>query len=282
MAEPNGKLAEKEEKIPEKQTIEEVVEEAKVLEAEATIQDAEEAKKTEEEAKVPEVEVDLDEEREKTKKETIETVQKEIVEPLKKEIIDLKKVMEPEEKDDYDKFVEKYTAENGKAPEWKQVATFLEERAVNRIKAEQQAEKEKAETEKTNQEKTKQELVEQNVKIWNNQLDEMEKAGMIPKMEKNEKGDEGFDARIKLYGDMQSTFGEGKTPVTNMYEVYSKFYKQGRPQGAQPAGADAPISMGTNAEPEDEQDFKYDEIHQGARNLESFIANTLKKVGIGK
>ena len=192
MAEPNGNLPKEEEKIPEKQTIEEVVEEAKVLEAEATIQDAEAAKQEEEKAKIPEVEVDLDAEREKTKKETIETVQKEIVEPLKKEIIDLKQVMQPEEKDDYDKFVEKYTAENGKAPEWKQVATFLEERAVNRIKSEQLAEKEKETTEKATQEKQKQELVEQNVKIWNSQLDEMEKNGMIPKMEKNETGDEGL------------------------------------------------------------------------------------------
>lgn len=273
------------EDIPQKQSIEEVVEEAALLRADAELQDEEEQKKAEEEAKIPEVEVDLDEEREKTKREVVDSLEKEVIEPLRKEIIDLKKVMSPEEKDDYDQFVEKYTKENGEAPQWKQVAFFLEERAVNRLKQEQKQEEESRKSAEEETRRAAEDQNEKNFQYWQSQLSQMEEEGLIPKQVEQKQGDPGFDARVKLYAAMQNTWNKpGATPVTNMYEVHQRFYKDDTSRSAnrQPAGWDAPTDMGGSVSTGgDDEKMDYNEIHQGGRDLDSFIARQLKKIGLG-
>lgn len=277
MAKKNSNSAESpEEKLPEKQTMAEVVAEGYTAQADAEKKADEEAKKVEEEAKIPEVEVDLDAEREKTKKEVTDSVTKDVVEPLKQEIQDLKKTLNPVEKDDYDKFVDDYTEKNGKAPEWKQVATFLEDRAIARIDARQKEADEKKKQEEEATKKTQEETSNANFKIWQGQLEELESKGLLPKMVKPEVGDKGFDARVKLYGHMQNTWNT-TTPLSNMWEVHAKYYTQ--PE-TQPAGADAPVSIGTGTVSQDNpSSYKYSDIHNGGRDLEGFLIKTLKESG---
>lgn len=271
-------MANKDDKLvspPKKQSIEEVVEEAEVLKAQAEIEDDEAKKKAEAEAAIPEVEVDLDAERAKTKQEVTESVTKDIIEPLKKEILDLKTALTPEEKDEYDKFVDDYTAKNGEAPQWKQVAEFLKNEAVKEVEAKQQATRE-AEQKTQEEQKTQQEATAaENFKIWQGQLQEMESKDMLPKMEKAEAGDAGFDARVQLYGLMQATW-QSEAPLSNLYEVYAKHWTGGKTK--QPAGADAPVGMGTGGDGgEEDKDYKYGEVHQGGRDLESFILKELHR-----
>jgi len=95
-------------------------------------------------------------------------------------------------------------------------------------------------------------------------------------MAKPEKGDKGFDARVRLYGFMQSTW-KTETPLTNMFEVYSKFYKDDEQRrSTQPPGADAPVNMGVqnNSGAQDDGEIKYSEIHSGGGDLE----RTLTKI----
>ena len=280
MAKKSSKLADEEDIPTKKQTIEEVVEEAEVLKAQAEIEDDEAQKKQAAEDAEPEVEVDLDAEREKTKKETLDAIEKDVVEPIRKELINLKETLAPQEKDDYDKFVDDYTEKNGKAPEWKQVSMFLEERAVQRIKDEQKAETEAAKKAEDDLKATQEATATENFKVWQGQLQEMEDKGMLPKMEKPEEGDEGFDARVRLYANMQASWKTG-TPITNLYEVYTKFYKAEAARGKQPAGGDAPVSLGSGGAGEDDtKSYTYDEIHSGGRDLEGFILKELQKVGV--
>lgn len=274
-----------EETPKEKPELEELLQERDQLQAEEEKKVEEEARRAEEEAKIPEVEIDLDEEREKTKREVVESLEKEVIEPLKKEIIDLKKVMSPEEKDDYDKFVEDYTKEHGEAPQWKQVAFFLEERAVNRLKSEQESERKAQEEAETVAKQKQEETNNANFRYWQSQLDQMAESGMLPKMERSQEGDPGFDARVKLYALMANTWNKpGVEPVTNLYEAYTRFYgeDQRRPRNSQPAGFDAPTDMGGGSPMgDDEEKIDYAEIHQGGRDLDSFIQKQLKKLGIG-
>jgi hypothetical protein len=257
-----------------KQSIEEIVEEAEVLKSQAEIEDDEAEQKAEEEAKIPEVEVDLDAERERTKQETTEAILKDVVEPLKKEIGDLKQSLSPAEKDEYDTFVDDYTAKNGKAPEWKEVAIFLKDQALQELKNEQKAEADaKVKADAEAKEATEKQNAE-NFKVWQGQLDDMETRGLLPKMEKAEVGDPGFDARVKLYGFMQTTWNT-PNPSTNLYEVHTKYWKD---EPRQPAGADAPVSMGeSGGVSDDPDDYKYSDIHNGGRDLETFIAKELAR-----
>lgn len=272
------KLGEEEVPVTEKPQIEDLLAEKQLIEEDEERKSAVEAKKTEEEAAIPEVEVDLEEERERTKKETIEAVSKEIVEPLKQQIIDLKQTLTVDEKDDYDKFVDDYTEKNGKAPEWKQVATFLEDRAVQRVKEDQKAQEDLAAEEDKKQKETQESQAQENFKVWQAQLEEMESKGMLPKMEKPEEGDAGFDARVQLYGHMQATW-KSAVPLNNLWEVYAKYWTQ---ETKKPAGADAPISMGSGGgSEEDAKDYKYSEIRNGGKDLEAFILRELQK-SVGK
>ena len=272
-------------KAPEKPELEELLEEKENMIAEDEAAEADKIKQEEEEAKIPTEEVDLDAEKEQTKKEAREEIEKEVVEPLRKEIIDLKKAIAPEEQDEYDQFIKKYKAEHGDdVPDYKIFMEFAtqksEERLQQRQKEEQEA-KEKAETE----EKTKnEEQINENFRVWTQQLNDLEAKGLIPQMAKPEKGDKGFDARVKMYGLMQSTWNkDGESPVTNMYEVLTKFGDQMK-GSEEVAGADAPISMGdsANSGADDDQDYSYAEIHRGAQDLEGFATKVLNKVGFGK
>lgn len=278
MAKNTVKLDDEVEIPVKKQSIEEVVEEAAVLRAQAAIEDDTVQKEIEAEAKIPEVEIDLNEEREKTKREAIEAVTKDVIEPLKQQIINLQETLSPTEKDDYDTFVDEYAAKNGgKAPEWKEVAMFLEDRAVKRVKDEQKTQVELAKQAESQAKAQQEAVANENFKIWQSQLEDMESKEMLPKMEKPVVGDAGFDARVQLYGHMQGTW-KTQAPSTNLWEVYAKFYK---PQSKQPAGADAPVSMGDSGGMEDEsKEYTYAEIHNGGRNLETFIQKELAKVGM--
>lgn len=261
-----------------KPQIEDLLAEKDKIEVEEAKKAEDAVKIKEEEDKIPEVEVDLDAEREKTKQEVKDTIEKEVVEPLKKEIIDLKNTLTKDEKDDYDKFVDDYTEKNGKAPEWKQVATFLEDRAVKRVEDKQaQIEKERKDAEDTAKQEEETRATE-NFKTWQGQLQDMENQGMLPKMEKPEAGDVGFDARVQLYGLMQNTWKSG-TPLTNLFEVHAKFGNQLKTT-KQPAGADAPVSISeTGGQSDDTKEYSYQDVHRGAQDLESFVLSELQKAG---
>lgn len=272
MAKKDSKLAEEHE-VPQKPTIEEVVQDAEVLKAQAALEDEEARVKAEEEAKIPEVEVDLDAEREKTKKEVTESVTKDVVEPLKQELIDLKKTLNPESKDEYEKFVEDFRSKNGAdVPEWKVFAEF----AKASVRAEQEQVKKESEEAAQTAKKQEESQATENFKVWQGQLQEMEDKEMLPKMVKPEAGDPGFDARVKLYGHMQATW-KTATPSTNLWEVHAKYWKD---EPKQPAGGDAPVSLGQGgAGGEDDKAYKYGEIHNGAKDLEGFILRELQKAG---
>ncbi len=267
-------MAKKNEQPNSGQSIEEILEEGEVLKAQATIEDEEAQKKQEDEQAIPEVEIDLDEERERTKKEVTDSITTEVVEPLRRQILDLQETLSPTEKDDYDVFVDQYEKEHGEAPQWKQVALFLEDRAVKRLKDEQKTQEEERKQAEEVSAKQQEDQANENFKVWQGQLQELEDRGDLPKMEKPEQGDPGFDARVKLYGFMQATW-KSQNPSTNLWEVYAKHWKN---ESGQPAGADAPISFGNGGTGgDDDRNYSYSEVHKGAQDIEGLVIRELQK-----
>ena len=99
-------------------------------------------------------------------------------------------------------------------------------------------------------------------------------------MVKAEAGDPGFDARVKLYGFMANTWNKpGVTPLSNLWEVLLK-NKDQLSTGGQPAGHDAPVSMGemTGSQPSDNSEsLTANERNFARRDLEGFIAAEMSK-----
>lgn len=267
-------------KTPELEEILKEGEEAKAVEEEKA---AKEAKDKEEAEKNPPEEVDLDKFKEETQKEVEEKITSEVITPLQEQIAKLAEAGKDKvEKTELAKGLEaleaKAKAENREltyteALEF--VTTHATETAIKKIEEKQQAEKDAQDTKdkEAKEAQTKQE--EANFKYWQGQLQDMETSGMLPKMTEPKAGDKGFDARLKLYGFMQSTW-KGEAPLTNLYEVYTKFYKS--EENKQPAGGDAPVSMGSQpAGGEEKEQLKYSEIHRGGQDLESFLIDLQKK-----
>lgn len=277
-AKKDNSVQEEPKKTPE---LEDIMVEGKALEEEEA-KKAEETAKAKEEEEKNTVEVDLDEEAKKTEDKILEKVE-ETVAPLKDEIAKLAEAgKDKQEKSQFAKDLEALEAKakaEGRdltyAEAFEYIANKSTETAMERIK-EEQAEEKKLQTEKEEADKKAQtEQEEANFKYWQKQLQDMEDNEMLPKMVKPEKGDKGFDARVRLYGFMQSTW-KSETPLTNMYEVFNKFYKpDAEKRSVQPPGADAPVNMGgENSGGQEDAELKYSEIHSSGGDLE----RTLTKI----
>lgn len=267
-----SKLADETPEVVEKPQIEDLLAEKDAVEA----KQAEDAAKLEEEAikdaETPEVEIDIDEEREKTKKEALDAVNKEVIEPLKQEIGELKKALAPEQRDEYVEYVEKYKEAHGDVPEWRILAQFTKDLAVKEVEDRQKAQQEEAQKVQQDSHKAQEDQAAQNWKVWQGQLEEMEKSNMLPKMENPQEGDPGFDARLQLFAKMQESW-KSATPMMNLYEVHAKHYTPS--SGKQPAGADAPVSLGNGSTAGDDQTYTYADIH--GKDIETLIMEEQKK-----
>ncbi len=215
---------------------------------------------------------------EETPKEEPKVEPEEKKEEVIKEIEAAKEDQTPEQKDEYDKFVEDYTKQHGKAPEWKQVADFLKDQVKADLQAEvEQEEKQEAETQKA-QEEEQQKLNDSLNKDWDEQLDELVKAGKIPSIKDpnnnevqvitNAEGKEieriplepGKKARYDLFKAMyvasEDRIANKQKPLTNLKEIFYEHYGK-----KQPAGADAPIAGARKSVSQTSPTFNYTDIH---------------------
>lgn len=212
-----------------------------------------------------------------------EELKTELSEEVKKEVEALKTDQTPDQKDEYDKFVDDYTTKNGQAPEWKQVATFLKEQAKTELKAELDAEVEQEkqqELEATKaQESRQQETNDTLNKQWDRQIDDLVKTGKIVGIKdpndvrvqdiKDANGkvieqiplEPGKRARYELFKTMYLASEEeiqaGGEPITNLKEVFYEHYNKDK----QPAGADAPIAGIRKSVSQDNGRLDYNEVH---------------------
>lgn len=271
-----SKLAEETPEVKEKPQLEELLEEKETIQAEEDKKLAVLEEEAIKDAETPVVEVDLNEEREKTKKEVLDSVTKDVVEPLKQEIGELRKALAPEQRDEYVEYVEKYKEAHGDVPEWRILAQFTKDLAVKEVEDRQKTQQEEAQRVQQDTQKAQEDQAAQNWRTWQGQLEEMEKAEMLPKMEKPEEGDPGFDARVQLFGKMQESWKSG-APMMNLYEVHAKHYTPST--GKQPAGADAPVSLGNGSAAGDDQTYTYNDIH--GKDIETMILEEQKRAQQG-
>jgi len=172
-------------------------------------------------------------------------------------------VEEKTDQEEYQDWADKFKEESGKEPTWTDVASYLKEEAVQELERRQEA-KQKAEAEdrqaKAEAEKVR---VEEFNKIVDEDLDDLYKAEKLtPIKDKDNPSDQGLLERKALFQAMletnQKRVAENKRPIYSIKEIYYEHYTK---PSAQPAGEDAPISLGkgtTSSDNEQEIDYAKD------------------------
>jgi hypothetical protein len=143
---------------------------------------------------------------------------------------------------------------------YKEVAEFSAELAEWKREQTEKAKEEETKQAEESQKKTN----EQWNKYWDDQIEELIAEGKLPKVEnKEDENDPGVKARKvlfqKMYEVAQSKIKEGKQPVYSLKELFAFHYED---PNAQPAGYDAPVSLGNRAGSTPSGDvIDYNEIH---------------------
>ena len=198
---------------------------------------------------------------EKPPEEVIET--EKLAEDISKKVAEQLKPKEEEvPKDKYNEFFSKIKVEKGRDPNWIELSQFLEEQAVLRV--EERQKQVIAEETKLKEEQNK--ATEAFTKRFNDQideeLDELYKSGnLAPIKDKNNPNDQGVLERKALFQAMLDTNAkrttEGKDTILSVARIfYGGYYTK---PNAQPAGAEAPVSMGkgTPVSEGEEQEIDY-------------------------
>jgi len=177
--------------------------------------------------------------------------------------------LKEEAKKNYDpakEYLDKAKAE-GKEPTWEDAFREIEKNATERALQALEDKQRLAEEQRSKAEAETKRIEEEQIKKYNDvvdmQLKELYDDGKLTAIkDKDNPNDQGVLERKALFTAMQETnnkrIAEGKPPVYSIKEVYAFHYK--RPS-AQPAGADAPVTMGKgNSSPNDNEEIDYREL----------------------
>ena len=179
-----------------------------------------------------------------------EDVAAKVTENLKPAEVEEKK---EEVKDAYQEFFDKVKAEKGREPNWAEVSKFIQEQTLASIK-EERVQEQKAEDERK---ATETKATEELTKRFNATLDEeiqelYDKGELTPIKDKNNPNDQGVIERKSLFQKMldvnieranfrSEEYPNGKPPIMSIMRIKLGYWT--KPE-AQPAGEEAPISMG--------------------------------------
>ena len=242
---------------------EEVKEEITSKEEEVVEETPEETTPEPQETK-PEPQIDVEE----LKKETIRETSQAIVDKISK---GLGLTQEEQDKSQAEGLVAPWEKEDRNPKSYKEVAEFSADLAEWKR---QQAEV-KSQEEAKQAEATQKQTNERWNKYWDEQVEDLINSGKLPKVEdKDNPNDPGVVAKKALYQKMWEVTQErvkgGKQPISSLKEIFYEHYED---PSAQPAGADAPVSLGKKAvSGGDSKDYSYDEIHD--QPFEKIIAGS--------
>lgn len=206
-----------------------------------------------------------------------EVLKKEAQEAVRKEILEAisgKKDNEVEDpNDEYDTFVKEYTLKNGVAPDWKVVAQFIKDRAIQDIKAENEAERQRIAEEQKVQKETEDAQQENVNKYVDSQFDELYATNRFPKIKNAEDPNDPGVAWRRALADQTMTINKERLdkglPTKTLVEV---FFTQFKAPNRQPAGVDAPISAGNaGGQGEDQEEINYIRDIRGSRTIRDIL-----------
>lgn len=224
----------------------------------------EEAKKekVEEPAKPVEKEIEIDPEA--MKKDIADKVSKETIEKITKALTGEEKTTEAQ-KDKYQEWAEKFYAEKGRNPTWFELIPFIKDELKADMKNEEEMTRKQREEYRARVEADNNKRTEAFNKYVDQQLEDLYKNNKLPRIvNKDDDRDPGVVARKALFQTMlevnQERVKNNLDPIYSVKEIYYEYYKA---PNRQPAGADAPISIGRgNAQVDSGEDYSYADIRK--------------------
>ncbi len=200
---------------------------------------------------------------EELKKEITEKVSKETVDKITQALTGKQEETTQEQKDKYLEYSEKFLAEKGRNPTWFELVPFIRDEVKQELKREQEETRVQQEEAQRTVAETEKQRTEAFNKHIDAQLEDLYRQERLPKIvNKDNPNDEGVQARKALFQAMlevnQDRVNKGQDPIYSIKEIFYEHYKK---PSRQPAGADAPVSVGSgNVAPESPDDYSYADI----------------------
>jgi len=230
--------------VPEEKPAEPTEEEkAKIATDEKAKADEEAAKKAEEEEKA--------------------VAPEELAEDISQRLAEKLSPKEKEEaKDKYTEFFEKVKAEKGREPNWIELSQFIEDQAIAANEKKQEEAKKAEDVRKEEENKATEAFTKRFNAQLDEELEELYKSGNLTAIkDPKNPSDQGIIERKALFQAMLDTNAkratEGKDAILSIARIfYGGYYTK---PNAQPAGSEAPVSMGTGTPSggEGEQEIDY-------------------------
>lgn len=193
------------------------------------------------------------------KKETAQEITTQLVEALQG-----KNAKETKENiDEYEQYAKDTWEKAGRPPTYTEALKFVAENTKKALLEEQKSQAEKAEEARKAHEAANASRQDEINKFIDKELEELYADGKLPKIkDPKDPNDYGVIARKALFQTMlevnQKNQAENKPYEYSVYKIFHRHYKA---PAKQPAGADAPVSAGSNrsSQPEDDA-FSYKDI----------------------
>jgi hypothetical protein len=182
-----------------------------------------------------------------------ETVSEKAAEKTAKMIEEVTGRKEPTKEVD-EELMSPWAKENRTPRDYEEVADWALQKKSILDKREAEAKDAQSKIEKEETEKQNEEKIKNFNRYVDEQLDELHAAGKIDKNNKEQRKAL-FTAMLEVN---QARAKEGKQPIYSVKEIFYEHYKV---PTSQPAGADAPVSMGGFTPPEDKSEINYNDIH---------------------
>lgn len=213
-----------------------------------------------------------------------EAFKKEVAEQTRKEMLEALQGKDKEETtenvDAYQEYQKDFLSKNNRQPTWFEVAKFMEDQAITKLEAKQEATIKTQEEEAVKQKEAANKQNDETNKYVESTLNELYENEKLPKIaNKEDKDDYGLrvqQALLKTVIDInQERINKGVPPKT-IKEIY---YEDFKIPGKQVPGADAPTNMGRGGfTPDDTQTIDYKRDIAGSRNsIRNIINNAFKK-----
>lgn len=224
----------------------------------------------------PKEELDVDKLKEEIREDVAKELSKTQANKIYKALTGEDEPAPEQEKDRYQEFATKFYQENGRNPYWHElipevVKATKEEMAYEQAEQAKQTEEQRKAIEEDNKKR-----VDEFNRFTDEQLDDLYTANKLPQIvDKDDPEDYGVKARQALFKTMmevnQKRTAEGKAPIYSIKEIYYEHYQV---PSRQPAGYDAPVSVGRGGTPPtNSQEIDYFRDIRNARSFEDILRN---------
>lgn len=152
----------------------------------------------------------------------------------------------------------------GRNPTYKEALDYVRDSIKKEQDQKEQEKENKSKAEEEEKTKRQEEYKRSLNEMWDIQIEELRESGKIPKIEnKDDKNDPGIIAEKEL-AEAAIEYNKERDEKHQDWNLKSVYYEVYQNKNKQPAGYDAPVSMGKKSVENGKKELTYDEIHKSS------------------